>query len=51
MFIDCTRFMASSLSNLVNNPVEEIHNCKDCNCFLQYESVSYNLIRYKLYKL
>ena len=41
--------MASSLSNLVNNFVEGIHKikCKDCGCFLEYESVKDNLIKYK----
>ena len=35
-FIDSTRFMATSLSNLVDNLTEEIHKikCKDCDCFL-----------------
>ena len=41
--------MASSLSNLVDNLTEEIHKikCRDCNCFLEYESVKDNLIKYK----
>ena len=32
--------MASSLSNLVDNQTEEIRatKCKDCDCFLEYES-------------
>ena len=40
-FIDSARFMATSLSNLVDNLTEEIHKskCKDCDCFLEYESV------------
>ena len=48
-FIDSARFMASSLSNLVNNLGEVIHQIKfrDCNCFLEYESVKDNLIKYK----
>ena len=41
--------MANSLSNLVDNPGEEIHKikCKDCDCFLEHESVRDNLIKYK----
>ena len=47
--IDSVRFMASSLSNLVDNLTERIHKikCKDFNCFLEYESVKDNLIKYK----
>ena len=41
--------MASSLSNLVDNLAEGIHKikCKNCNCFLEFESVKDNLIEYK----
>ena len=41
--------MASSLSNLVYNLVEIIHKikCKDCDCFLEYEIVKDNLLKYK----
>ena len=41
--------MATSLSNLVNNPEEGIHKikCKDCDYFLKYESVKDILIKYK----
>ena len=41
--------MASSLSYLIDNLAEGIHKikCKDCDCFFEYESVKYNLIRYK----
>ena len=48
-FIDSTRFMATSLSNLVNNLTEGIRKikCKDCDCFLEYESVKDNSIKYK----
>ena len=48
-FIDSARFMASSLSNLVNNLAEGIHKikCKDCDCFFKYQSVKDNLIKYK----
>ena len=43
--------MASSLSNLVDNLAEGTHKtrCKDCDCFLEYENVKNNLIRYNLY--
>ena len=48
-FIDSARFMANSLSSLVDNLVEGIHKieCKNCDCFLEYESVKDNLIKYK----
>ena len=41
--------MTSSLSNLVDNFEEGVHKtkCKDCNCFLEYEIVKDNLIKYK----
>ena len=47
-FIDSARFMASSLSNLVDNLIERIQKikCKHCDCFLEYESVKDNLIKY-----
>ena len=48
-FVDCIKFMASSLSNLVDTLSEGIHKikCKNCNCFLQYESVKDNLMKHK----
>ena len=47
--MDSARFMASSLSNLVDNLAERVHKikCKNCDCFLEYESVNDNLIKYK----
>ena len=41
--------MATSLSNLVDSLTEGIHKikCKDCDFFLEYESVKNNLITYK----
>ena len=47
--IDSARFMATSLSNLVDNLTEGIHKikCKDCDCCLEYESVREDLINYK----
>ena len=41
--------MATLLSNVVDNLREGIHKIKykDCDCFLQYESVKDNLIKYK----
>ena len=43
------RFMANSLSNIFDNLEEGIHNIKfnDCDCFLEYESVEEDLIKYK----
>ena len=48
-FTDGARFMTSSLSNLVDNLTKIIHEikCKDCDCFLEYESVKDNLIKYR----
>ena len=45
-FIDSARFMAISSSKLVDNITEGIRKiqCKDCDCFLEYESVKDNLI-------
>ena len=47
-FIDSARFMATSLSNLIDNVTEEICKiiCEDCNCFLEYERVKNILIKY-----
>ena len=35
--------------NPVENLIERIHKikCKDCDCFLEYETVKDNLIKYK----
>ena len=48
-FIDSARFVANSLSSLVDNLAEGIHRIKfkNCDCFLEYESVKENLIKYK----
>ena len=47
--MDSERFMASSLSNLVDNLAEEIQKIiwKDFNRLLDYESVNDNLTKYK----
>ena len=41
--------MTASLSNPVDNLTEGIRKikCKGCDCFLEYESVKENLIKYK----
>ena len=41
--------MASSLSSLIDNLAKGIYKikCKDCDCFLEYESVKDNFIKYK----
>ena len=48
-FIDNARFMASSLSNLVDNLAEGIDKikCRDCDCSLEYGSIKGNFIKYK----
>ena len=47
--IDSMRFVATSLINLADNLMEGIRKsrCKDCNCFLEYESVKNSLVKYK----
>ena len=41
--------MATSLFKLVDNLAEEIHKikCRECDCFVEYESVKGNSIKYK----
>ena len=41
--------MSSSLSNLVDNLTEGIHKskCKNCDCFLEYQSFKDDLIKHK----
>ena len=48
-FIDSTKFMANSLSNIVDNLAERIDKveCKNCDCFFEHESVKDSLIKYK----
>ena len=48
-FIDSARFMASLLSNLVDNLVNTFSKikCYDCDCFLKDESIKDNLLKYK----
>ena len=48
-FIDSPRFMASSLSSVIDIISEGVHkvNCKDCSCFLEYESVKDVSIKFK----
>ena len=43
--------MATSLSNLLDNLTKTIRKikCKDCDCFLEYESVEDNLMKYKVH--
>ena len=43
--------MASTLLDLVDNLTEGIHKiiCKVCDCFLAYERVKDNLIKYKCF--
>ena len=47
-FIDSMRFMATSLSNLVNNLTRRIHKlkCEISGCFLEYRSVEGKSIKY-----
>ena len=49
-FIDSARFMATSLSNFVDNFTEEIYKikCNDYVCFFKYESIKEKLISYRV---
>ena len=49
LFIESARFMATSLSNLLDDLAGEIHKskCKDFACFLENESAKENFIKYK----
>ena len=49
IFIDSTRFMASSLSNLVDNLAKGIRKvkCIDCDYFFEYERGKDNLMKCK----
>ena len=48
-FVDSAWFMATSLSNLFDNLTEETYKIKykDCDCLLEYESVTDNSIKYE----
>ena len=48
--IDIFTFMSSSLSNLVNNLSEGLHNdkCKDCKSCLEYKSIEDNQLKLKM---
>ena len=50
-FVDSARSMAIPLWNLVDTLPEGIHKIKlkDCDCFLEYESVKENLIKHKYF--
>ena len=43
--------MTASLSNIADNPNGGIHKikCKDCDSFLEYESVKGNFIKHNIY--
>ena len=48
-FIASERFTTSQLSNFVDSLIEGIYKikCKDCYCFLEYESIKDTFIEYK----
>ena len=48
-FIDSARFMASSLSSLVDDLAGKVRKikCKDCNCFLEYKCFKENSIKFR----
>ena len=49
--IDSAIFMVTSLSSLVDNPIDVIHKikCKDCDCFGQYKSCQDNLTKHEYF--
>ena len=51
-FIDSLRFMSSSLSNLVDNLSEGLHNgkCTDCKSCLDYLSVKDNQLIFRCFE-
>ena len=50
-FIDSYRFMSASLSNLVDNLSEGLHNdeCKDCKSYLDYVTIKDNQIIFRCF--
>ena len=50
-FIDSYRFMSTSLSNLVDNLSEGLHNdeCKDCKSYLDYVTIKDNQIIFRCF--
>ena len=46
--MESAKFMACSLTDFIDNLAEGIHKIKykDCDCFLDYESVKNNFIKY-----
>ena len=51
-FIDSFRFMSSSLSSLVDNLSDRLHNdkCKDCNSYLDYTKIEDNKLILKCFE-
>ena len=51
-FIDSTRFMSSSLSNLVDNLSEGFHShqCKDCKSYRNYVSTENDQLIFRCFE-
>ena len=48
-FIDSYRFMSTSLSKLVDNLSEGLHECKDCESYLDYVTIKDNKLIFRCF--
>ena len=49
-FIDCFRFISTSLSDLVDNLSEGLHKCKDCKLHFDYISIKDNQLIFRCFR-
>ena len=48
-FIDSYRFMSTSLSKLVDNLSEGLHECKDCESYIDYVTIKDNKLIFRCF--